>query len=404
MNNRKDIDSIYREWMINAEITPPEEAWINILSRLPQKKRRVFSGWYLISGIAAAIAIIFILSLESPHSGTGEESISNTDPVEKIREKILSATIHFDQQMSFSSLLLADLQKISSQKQEFQNMHGTEDSHRFFRLNFDIPGDLEVEKRTYSSKDFPEPVISEQEVVVQEENFLSLPVEEELNITGLEVEKRKQRFSLTTKVAPVFFDNFGKGNPLDEQFAQSKSGGELSLSYGINLAYELFDKVKVRSGVSKVDLAYQTNQISFNDYLSATSGKRPEIMGTTLASPVKGELNQNLTFIEVPLEVQYVILDRRVGINIIGGASAYFLDRNDISLDSETSSDDLGRASNINNLSFSTNVGLGFDYDFSKYFGMSLEPVLKLQMNTFKDVQGLHPYYFGIYSGLNYRF
>jgi hypothetical protein len=73
-------------------------------------------------------------------------------------------------------------------------------------------------------------------------------------------------------------------------------------------------------------------------------------------------------------------------------------------LKSFESSNSLGEAHNLNNISFSTNIGMGIDYNISPRFQWNLEPIFKYQLNTFSNTPGVKPYNFGIYSGFSFKF
>jgi hypothetical protein len=65
----------------------------------------------------------------------------------------------------------------------------------------------------------------------------------------------------------------------------------------------------------------------------------------------------------------------------------------------------LGKATNLNNTSFSANFGLGFDFRMSDNINLILEPLFKYQLNTFTNTAGnFKPYVFGVYSGLSFKF
>ncbi|UJH90246.1 hypothetical protein LZ575_15375 [Antarcticibacterium sp. 1MA-6-2] len=104
------------------------------------------------------------------------------------------------------------------------------------------------------------------------------------------------------------------------------------------------------------------------------------------------------------VELEYVIIDKRVGFNLIGGGSTLFLDENMISLNSSNFSTDLGESNNLNQVSFSTNVGVGLDYEISPQFQINLEPIFKYQINTYTNNTDLNPYYFGVYTGFSFKF
>ena len=101
----------------------------------------------------------------------------------------------------------------------------------------------------------------------------------------------------------------------------------------------------------------------------------------------------------------YNLLNKKFGIQIIGGFSTLFLQDNNIIITSDGRNILLGKANNLNNLNFSTNIGLDIGYGFMKSFEFNIEPILKYQLNTFNTNTGnFKPYIMGIYSGLRYKF
>ncbi|HZH70454.1 MAG TPA: hypothetical protein VFD80_08395, partial [Flavobacteriaceae bacterium] len=110
-------------------------------------------------------------------------------------------------------------------------------------------------------------------------------------------------------------------------------------------------------------------------------------------------------YYEIPLELEYAIINTKFGVNLIGGVSTLFLGNNEISVKSENFSSALGEANNLSNVSFSTNVGLGLDYKLSQRFIFNMEPMFKYQINPYTDSSvNFKPYYLGVYSGLSFKF
>ena len=74
-------------------------------------------------------------------------------------------------------------------------------------------------------------------------------------------------------------------------------------------------------------------------------------------------------------------------------------------LDSNGTTTEIGQATNMNDLNFSTNVGLGLFYNLNTALQVRMQPVFKYHLNTFTDTSGsFQPYSVGIYSGLSFRF
>jgi len=118
-----------------------------------------------------------------------------------------------------------------------------------------------------------------------------------------------------------------------------------------------------------------------------------------------GELSQSFSYLEIPLEAKYVISPRKLGVNLIGGFSTFILNDNSISLNSSNEKIELGKATNLNKVNFSGNLGVDFDYNITKKIFINVSPMFKYQFNTFSENNGgFKPYYFGLYSGLNFRF
>jgi len=172
-----------------------------------------------------------------------------------------------------------------------------------------------------------------------------------------------------------------------------------------------------------LNVDYNTNGIAYYQTQSV-SGKlanvNPNLVGSSIMienlsnvnSPFnkmiqksEGSLNQKLGYIEMPLEITYKVLNKKLGIDFIGGMSTMILNRNEIYLQSSELNLKIGEATNLNNVHFSGNVGLGFKYDIFRRIEARIEPVFKYQINTFNNDSGnFKPYVFGVYSGINFTF
>lgn len=180
----------------------------------------------------------------------------------------------------------------------------------------------------------------------------------------------------------------------------------------------------LRTGINKVVLGYNTNDVLYSAGLlsnnlaniSYVTKNAIEVKNTenynALSSSEKnmqntntGALNQKMGYYELPLELSYAVLDKKFGINVIGGFSTLFLNENEISLRSSQSNIALGEAKNLNKVHLSTNLGLGFKYQLVKSFQLHFEPILKYQFNTFsRESNDFKPVFIGLYSGISYQF
>ena len=244
-----------------------------------------------------------------------------------------------------------------------------------------------------------------------------------------EEETDMKRWSVAPNIAPVYFNTLGKGSSIHSQFDSNHKSGNINMSYGIAAAYKINDKLSVRGGISQVTLGYSTDDvvvynnvtvvpddvptfknIRFNEYgqnlsfISADQFNFAQLPGV-LSNNVKSSIDQKLGFIEVPIELEYKISDKKFGISVIGGFSTLFLNQNEVYSNFDGQKRLLGEATNINKTSFSANLGVGFDVQLSEKFNLNLEPVFKYQLNTFSDTTGdFNPYFIGVYTGFSFKF
>ena len=239
-----------------------------------------------------------------------------------------------------------------------------------------------------------------------------------------------KKWSIGSTVAPVYFNSLSDGSPIDASLANSDKTANTSLSYGVKLNYAISDKLTLQTGVNSVELAYKTRGVTAliaSSELQQLSNSNIDtningvnliaISNNQLASQsagldsqrgflnLRGDLNQSLSYIEIPTEIKYAFSDKKFGVHVVGGVSTYILYKNQVSLFNQNGKTTLGEASNINNVNFSGNLGLDLDYKINKKLFINVSPMFKYQVNTFsKDDGGFKPYYLGVYTGLNFRF
>lgn len=297
-----------------------------------------------------------------------------------------------------------------------------------------------TEERTIARNDIEQNEAKVNEGAVEDETKKSIfdEINKQEEAVIAESEPRK-RWSAGPSVAPVYFDAFGEGSPVHSILVPNSKSGETNLSYGLLVAYEISDRLSIRSGLHKVGYGYETGDIEFSssldgaitdqmnniDYAAtartlvvkskagstavsvneSANDQAFNLEGANNSFARDGTMSQQFGYLEVPLELNYALVDRKVGINLIGGFSSLFLVNNSVSLTSGNQTTEMGEANNMNNLNFSTNIGLGIDYNFTPKVKLNIEPLFKYQLNTFSEVDGtFNPFSIGIYSGLSFKF
>ena len=245
------------------------------------------------------------------------------------------------------------------------------------------------------------------------------------------------KWSAGPSIAPIYYDAIGQGSPVHSIFVPNSKSGDVSLSYGLSVAYEVSKKLSIRSGLHKVDYGYNTNDIQFSSSLDAASSSKIDNVdfansarnlfvgsnatnvegfsqnsfldtSSEFSSSVNarnGIMEQQLEYLELPLELNYALIDKKFGVNLIGGVSSLFLVDNLIQLTSGDLTTEVGEANNINKVNFSTNIGFGLNYSITPKMKFNVEPMFKYQLNTFSQTEGtFRPFSVGVYSGLNFKF
>ncbi|WP_127845801.1 porin family protein [Psychroflexus aestuariivivens] len=443
MCNSKNIDRLFQEKFKDFEASPPPDLWKNIEAKLNGKntRRKMLPIWWKAASVAAILALFFSIGLVNQSKFSDENSVSveenNLRPLKNISGSKIEI---FQNKFSFSSLE----KNISNFNNKLKNI----DLATIFDKSQVQNSKKSVSKRNVESNQFKEktePIFS-----LENSNYDLLPgnhlnfetslatntqtqkkslVEVAAEIENLNKRKEnksenklKNRWELQPNLAPIFMNSINGGNAVASNL-NGKTSSNANVSYGVNLAFQINKRIKIRSGINQVAMGYGTNNVVVSGLFRTTqasnlSGSEIAIYGIMSQESFdqldsngsrglseSGALNHELGFLEIPLEIQYNIFDKKFGLNILGGASTFLLTKNDVLLETNEGVSQLGSANNMNNTSFSANFGMGLDYNFSEKWSLNLEPKFKYQINTFEaNTTEFKPYFFGIYSGVKFKF
>ncbi|SHF67659.1 hypothetical protein SAMN05444483_1029 [Salegentibacter echinorum] len=484
MKERKNIDRLFQEKFRDFTPEPREEVWQNIAQKLndkEDKKAFLIPLWAKVGGVAAFLALMLSGYFFTQNNTTQTQVVFEIE--ETAKPRINFPTLKKNSSFTQASEILKKLEQSSNasilnnqlsrpntaiaaeDNADKTSSENSKNSDKIFASEVNENNNAIAEEskqndsKTTSGSKKPSEEASKfdnsayknnAEAIATEDSEEDKSATEEENLPAnipnalAELEKEKslkdeeeriaeassKKMRISTFAAPVFYDNMGSGNAIDPEFAGNSTKSEVSMAYGMNLAYAISDKIKIRSGISKVAMSYNTEDILFSPGVVASDIKSinydnksthyqvnnaenalpnsPNLDNAVEFSPTSrslpGEINQRFGFIEVPLEIEYSLLDKKIGLNIIAGGSSLFLDENSVQVNANNQKTRLGEANNLNKVSFSTNIGVGLDYKLTDSFLLNLEPIFKYQLNTFSNTEGVHPFYFGIYSGVSFRF
>ncbi len=472
MKQKKHIDRLFQEGLKNFEATPSDAVWNRIEANLnKQQKRRVIPIWWRFAGAAAILLLGLFMGINyfktpesiqvvdtkqdvsAPYSTT--EDNTTTRGYQTTKQQTKDSNLNNNLITEKENNALANNKSKNSSNKQQANTSYTSTNNKKINTNV-AQGNMDKNQKQKlatksnvnssteqtllaNNKANKQPVNAnknkkEQPTAINQQlaaNKKESPSIEQAIAENTEVAKIKKtkitRWSIAPNVAPVYYNSLSKGSPIDDQFKNNSKTGEINMSYGINASYAVNKKIRVRTGISKVSLGYNTNNVVVFESVSAKTsslkninlapgskfGQISAISSENLSTTNKGprsflntSINQSLDFIEVPLEIEYSLLDKKLGINIIGGFSSFFLNDNQVFSQFDGGNKTLiGQANNINDVSYSANLGLGLNYSVSKKIDFNLEPMFKYQINTFENTSGnFKPYFVGVYTGVAIKF
>jgi len=417
MLERKNIDRVFQENLKDLEIIPNKRVWNNIESHLSNKPvKKPIALWKKMSGIAMVLmafvsAGFFFYNTKSTTVIQPQVNESGIETSKDSPEKQLVPVY-----IKPASNLAENTNEIKSSRKPQQAILAKKATSNVIVTSNDISTVYSTIENKYvvDKNDFLEELNQSESITARMENI------PEIDAKPVAPNKK---WSVGPTVAPVFYNSLQDGSPLNDALSENAKSSDNGLSFGVKINYQINNKFFIQSGVNKVELAYNTEGV--NALISASKNASSNIntskagvivtpsgrgqstaSGNELSkSGVSGEINQSLEYFELPIEMKYSLYDKKLGLNLVGGFSTLILSDNSVSMVTQNSITDLGDANNLNDLNFSGNVGVDLDYKISKSWYLNVSPMFKYQFNTYSGNAGnFRPYYFGLYSGLNYKF
>lgn len=271
------------------------------------------------------------------------------------------------------------------------------------------------------------------------------PVSEETAMDYEEIGGRDPRWILGAALSPLY-----TFRDADQQVAAASSeheSGMVSYAGGIRVGYRTTRRLAIESGVfynkmgisigapgirlysqefdfaplggeaerssimaisnSVGNIVSKSGDIYVNNYKLNASGNSNEI-ADQFGSEVNADqgISQHLDYLEVPFNLRYTLVDRSLKVQLVGGMSTNLLVNNYVTMETADGPAEIGYLTNIRNVNYSGNAGIGLAYHFLEHFSLSLEPRFRYFLNSINDnsLPSTRPYTFGLYTGLSYIF
>ena len=450
--NQNNLDKLFQEQLKNLEATPNKRVWNNIESKLKKKKRKLLPFWWFSGGVAALLLLGLLFYPLSKEENNFIKIDSKTIITENTKSDIETKTI---EKTKVDSIILPKQRKeqvlVADKKRNLKQLNKKKNNHK----NIDNKKEL-VSTKSAMKKNFladssikktivplkKEKVAFYKKATVFPDKINDLKQEEvtktekKINTKKVDLNKliKKKDSIIISKplinkwsIAPVFAvlnsNSFTNTSPIDNNLSNSTKGKN-SFSYGFKIGYKINKKWSIQSGIHLQEISYVNNQVTIVSTISRNSSsvafntgdsfsfqgnpsKSLDIASSSLlnTASLNGNLNQEYGYIEIPVEVKYNLLNTsKFNTQIVAGFSSLFLNKNEVILNSQFLSKS-GKATNLNNVNFSGNLGFDFNYSLNTKWSINLNPMFKTQLNTFsKNSNGFSPFNIGVYTGVKYSF
>jgi hypothetical protein len=465
MKDIKNIDRLFQEKFRDFEQLPPPNLWRKIEKSLTGKsKNNKPVLWLWLGGIAAGLTLFLFINnpFYKPVNTLIDKTIKkeNTKSVKSTQTDITTTDteeLKLNQINTKNYREKSTLPKNNISKQSINNVSSVEHNKIKAETNKSHNKIINLEKDKIintSKKDNPNTSIDYLAGIQDKKNELIKKVDNKklddnahkvikTNITIKDSIKnsnnhlkllaantpnersKKQKnyikkWTISTMAAPIFFNSFNtEASSIDAKFNKNTKKGEFSTAYGVQLAYQIDDRLSIQTGFHKVDYGYKTDEvyvslnnftdsksdIDFNSIINIRDFRPPPNQFGVKTDIASGSLMQILGYYEVPLEVKYKIIKGNISANILGGFSTLIRNKDEIYYQIDNLSEKTNKKSGLNPINISGNFGMEIDYQINKKIFLNITPLIKIHTNTFNnDTNGFSPYAIGVYSGLNYRF
>lgn len=265
------------------------------------------------------------------------------------------------------------------------------------------------------------------------------------NITEDNTVNETGRWSIAALASPTYYGKINTGSDYISKEMMASEQAVVSYAGGVALAYNVNKRLSIQSGLFYSSIGQDIEGINsfagFQKYDNSKGDHNFEVLTTSgtvytnnadvylsastnsdriissynkdVFDPQKASLDyinsnmrQSFSYLELPVFLRYKLIDRTVDFNLIGGLSYNLLVDNSVYTVIDGNRYMIGTTEGLNMFSVSSSFGMGMEYKFSGKLSLNLEPTFRYYLNTFNTSSHsqFHPYSFGIFSGISYKF
>ncbi len=440
MNDRwANIDVVFRNGLKDYEVLPPPEVWDRIQPVIKTRHRPI-----VLVRAAALIAVLITMSFlayrwsrETSNGNDGNVMTLNMETASPlISPYLFSPPAITRNEIKLPADSHASLTENIQDLPESSSVTGvTNPAVAFLQKTNSISPDIKLLLNTPHLATLKPS--SDNTFKTEEFNYQYITLDE--------VVKDSNRWTIAAMAAPTFYSSFNSGNSELSNQLKASEQNLISYSGGVAFSYKVNKRLNIQSGLFYSSVGQELDGISsysgFQKYDYTKGDRNFEVLTTSgivytnntdvflLANGpvdrimtsytndvfdprkaslqyINNTLHQNFSYLELPIVLRYKVIDKVIDFNLIGGISYNFLLDNSVYTTADGVKYPIGKTEGLKPITLSSSLGMGMEYNFSEKLSLNLEPIFRYYLNPYKETAGtnMHPYSFGIFSGVSYKF
>ncbi|MCX6325259.1 MAG: outer membrane beta-barrel protein [Bacteroidia bacterium] len=434
-----NIDLVFRNGLKDFEVLPPPEVWDNIHPVIKRKQRPFIL-------IRAAALITLVISISFLTYRLSREKLPGPDnTVIALNEEAASPSISssIDKPITFAAEGNKLLKNPSKTLAENIPDKAIEPENKM-TSSPDVAYLQETKSLSMNkAKPLYEPPLAS--LNSSRKNTFKIKEPDEQFLPWNSTIKGTGRWSIAAMASPTYYSKFNSDNSEISKQLMASEQPLISYSGGVAFSYKINKRFSIQSGLYYSSLGQKVEGINsfggFQKYENTKGDHNFEVLTTNgsvytnnadvfLIATGPGEriltsytsdvfdpekaslqyinntLRQFFSYVELPIVLRYKVVDKAIDINLIGGVSYNLLVNNSVYTMVDGGKYPIGTTKGLNPVSLSSSLGMGMEYNLSDNLSLNLEPTFRYYLNPFNEVTGskIHPYSFGIFSGVSYKF
>ncbi|MCD6201565.1 MAG: outer membrane beta-barrel protein [Bacteroidales bacterium] len=466
----KHIDEVFRERLSDLNVTPPTDAWSEIEDRVHRRKMILFTVPRLVAASLLLFVLtgsLWLIFLREPSdNGLADQPVfsSHTQKDLSSAEQAKTKNIALPAGENIRKTARPAAKKGSENTTSGKAAKKAKTTP-LYSASHTVPMTSGIS--VVNSKEAPEIVpaiqlafMTPKNAVVLyklrnitpalDNNLLNQYIQAESLPVSPVLKKqpgKKGTWGIGGDFGPVYaYRHLSEGSPQIVSYLNAVENGMVSFAGNVSFFYERNRRLTVQSGIGYYRLGQEVNDVvafrmkksgelailksKGNDFINVSEGKlgysgtpvfvanrkapggndQVEFLlirlGADTYEPVDVQLKQELEFVEIPLLLRYKVIDKTMGLNVIGGIGTSVLVKGQTSVISDQGTTLIGDLYELQKTNFNGTFGLGLSYSISTSLRLRLEPVVKYYLNpVYRSPEiSTHPYSIGIYSGMSFYF